>query len=188
MAAPHLVLDCLHTFPRDTVRTLIAEAGGEGGGFPCGVCNHRCTTKASELLEDPGGEKTEGKGDGGGGGGGGTKRSLCECEEDSIAVHCGTCNQNYCDDCNEKAHAFGGRKKHIRIPIKEYMAGAQNDGGGAAARAAAEVVMCPIHASYPLIFFCNQDGCDTTICALCASEDHKTHNFIKLAEASGATR
>eukprot|EP00729_Bicosta_minor_P032630 gene32630-biopygen2706 len=185
------VLDCLHTFPRDTVRTLIAEAGGEGGGFPCGVCNHRCTTKASELLEDPGGEKKEGKGDGGGGEGGGeggTKRSLCECEDDSIAVHCGSCNKGYCNDCDKTAHAKGARKKHIRIPIKEHTAGAQNDGGGAAASAAAEIVMCPIHKTYPLAFFCNHESCGTTICALCALEGHKSHNFIKLAEASGATR
>eukprot|EP00729_Bicosta_minor_P032581 gene32581-biopygen15401 len=185
MAAPHLVLDCLHTFPRDAARALEAKAGAGHGGFPCGVCNHRCTTKASELLEDPGGEKKTGKGDGVGGG---TKRSLCECEEDSIAVHCSKCNLNYCDDCDKRAHAKGGRKKHIRIPIKEHMAAAQNDGGGAAAGAAAEVVMCPIHTSYPLLFFCKQDGCDTTICALCVAKSHFSHNYIDLSEASGATR
>lgn len=180
------VLECLHTFPRDAVRALEAKAGAAHGGFPCNVCHHRCTTKASELLEDPVGEKTEGKGDGGGG----TKRSLCECENDSISVHCGTCKQNYCDDCNEKAHSFGGRKKHIRIPIKEHMAGAQNDGGGAAAAVAlaAEVVMCPIHTSYPITFFCKQDGCDTTICAMCAAKGHSSHNYIDLSEASGASR
>eukprot|EP00729_Bicosta_minor_P024490 gene24490-biopygen21425 len=189
MAAPHFVLECLHTFPRDTVRTFEAEAGGEGGGFPCGVCHHRCTTKASDLLEDPAVEKKEGKG-GGGGGGGGTKRSLCECEEDSIAVHCGRCNQNYCDACDKVVHGKGARKKHIRIPIKEHMAGTQNDGGGAAAGAgaAAEVVMCPIHTSYPIAFFCKQDGCDTTICAMCAAKGHFSHNYIDLSEASGATR
>eukprot|EP00729_Bicosta_minor_P006641 gene6641-biopygen28941 len=183
MAAPHLVLECLHTLPRDAARALEVKAGAAHGGFPCNVCHHHCTTKASDLLEDPAAEKKEGKGDGGGGGGG-TKRSLCECDEDSIAVHCNKCNQNYCDDCDRIVHAKGRRKKHIRIPIKEHMAGAQNDGGGAAA----EVVVCPIHASYPLLFFCKQDGCDTTICAMCAAEDHKTHNFIKLAEASGASR
>eukprot|EP00729_Bicosta_minor_P032573 gene32573-biopygen8576 len=176
------VLDCLHTFPRGAVRTFEAEAGGEGGGFPCGVCHHRCTTKASELIEDPAVEKKEGKG---GGGGGGTKRSLCECEEDSIAVHCSNCNQNYCDDCDRTWHGKGGRKKHIRIPIKEHMAAAENDGGGGAA---AEVVMCPIHPSYPLTFFCKQDGCDTTICALCAAKGHSSHNYVDLSEASGATR
>eukprot|EP00729_Bicosta_minor_P012099 gene12099-biopygen30064 len=163
-----------------------AKAGAGHGGFPCGVCNHRCNTKASELLEDPAVEKKTGKGDGGGGGGG-TKRSLCECEEDSIAVHCSKCNQNYCDGCDKRAH-HGGRKKHIRIPIKEYMAGAQNNGGGAAVAAAAEAVMCPIHASYPLTFFCKQDGCDTTICAMCAAKGHSSHNYIDLSEASGATR
>eukprot|EP00729_Bicosta_minor_P032712 gene32712-biopygen28518 len=69
------------------------------------------------------------------------------------------------------------------------MAGAQNDGGGAAsAAAAAEVVMCPIHASYPLTFFCKQDGCDTTICAMCAAKGHFSHNYVDLSKASGATR
>eukprot|EP00729_Bicosta_minor_P006642 gene6642-biopygen28942 len=189
MAAPHLVLDCLHTLPRDAARALEAEAGAAHGGFPCNVCHHRCTTKANELLEDPAVEKTTGKAGGAGAGGGGTKRSLCEwCDEDSIAVHCDMCSQGYCDDCDKMVHSKGARKEHIRIPIKEHMAGAQNDGGGAAAGAAAEVVMCPIHTSYPLLFFCKQDGCDTTICALCVAEEHKFHNFIKLAEASGATR
>eukprot|EP00729_Bicosta_minor_P032561 gene32561-biopygen22320 len=181
----------MHTLPRDAARALEAKAGAAHGGFPCNVCHHRCTTKANELLEDPAVEKKEEKAAGGGGAseGGGTKRSLCGCKEDSIAVHCGSCNQNYCDDCDRTWHGKGARKEHIRIPIKEYMAGAQSDGGGAAGAAgAAEVVMCPIHTSYPLLFFCKQDGCDTTICALCAVENHKTHNFIKLAEASGATR
>eukprot|EP00729_Bicosta_minor_P022072 gene22072-biopygen13446 len=179
------VLECLHTLPRDAVRALEAEAGAAHGGFPCGVCKHRCTTKANELLEDPSVEKKTGKGDGEGGG---TKRSLCECDEDSIAVHCDSCNQNYCDGCDRTVHAKGRRKKHIWTPIKEHMAGAQNDGGGAAASAAAEVVMCPIHASYPLTFFCKQNGCDTTICAMCVAKDHSSHNYIDLSEASGATR
>eukprot|EP00729_Bicosta_minor_P032513 gene32513-biopygen6532 len=179
------VLECLHTLPRDAVRALEAEAAGAQGGFPCNVCHHRCTTKASELLEDPAVEKLAEKG---GGGGGGTKRSMCGCQEDSIAMHCGSCNQNYCDGCDKMVHGKGARKEHIRIPINEYMAGAQKDGGGAAAGAAAEAVMCPIHTSCPIAFFCNHDGCDTTICAMCAAEDHKFHNFIKLAEASGATR
>ena len=165
------VLECLHTLPRDAVRALEAEASAGHGGFPCNVCHHRCTTKVSELLEDPAVEKKAGKADGGGGAseGGGTKRSLCGCQEDSIAVHCGSCNQNYCDDCDKMVHGKGARKKHIRIPINEHMAGAQNDGGGAAASAAADVVMCPIHTSYPLAFFCKQDGCDTTICAMCVA-------------------
>eukprot|EP00729_Bicosta_minor_P032627 gene32627-biopygen4724 len=69
------------------------------------------------------------------------------------------------------------------------MAGAQNDGGGAAsAAAAAEVVMCPIHTTYPLAFFCKQGGCDTTICAMCVAKSHSSHNYIDLSEASGATR
>lgn len=31
-------------------------------GFSCNVCYHCCTTKASELLEDPAVEKTGGEG------------------------------------------------------------------------------------------------------------------------------
>lgn len=46
--------------------------------------------------------------------------------------------------------------------------------------------MCPIHKTCPLLFYCTDDACKTTICAMCAAEGHKLHAYIKLADASGA--
>lgn len=122
----------------------------------------------------------------------GAKRSLCDCEEDSISVHCDKCGNDYCDKCDALVHSKGARKKHTRIPINEYLSSKRGSGGGGAAggdgAGAADTVMCSIHKTQPLAYFCKHGGCNTTICAVCAAEGHKGHDYIKLAEASGPSR
>lgn len=38
-----------------------------------------------------------------------------------------------------------------------------------------------------LIFFCKQEGCDTTVCAMCVEETHASHNYVKLSEVGAST-
>jgi hypothetical protein len=45
--------------------------------------------------------------------------------------------------------------------------------------------MCRLHPTYPITFFCQDEGCGVTICAMCVAKDHTSHTFIDLAEAHG---
>lgn len=185
------VLPCFHNTTREDAVAREAADGSATTGFNCGTCQHCCSTKASDLVSVPFLGK-RGMGKVNEEAAKGAKRPMCDCEEESIAVHCDTCGKGYCDDCDATVHAKGARKKHARIPIKEYLSSKRGAGGGGTAggagASAADFMMCHIHTTYPLIFFCQHGGCNTTICALCVAETHNLHNYVKLSEASGESR
>eukprot|EP00729_Bicosta_minor_P026266 gene26266-biopygen28513 len=172
MTEPLVVLTCLHTETLAEARASEAAHGSAGGGFPCGTCQQPCTTKADELLEVT--HFVAGKL--------AATVPMCDCEDGLAKVHCSKCGLNFCDDCDAGTHAKGVRKAHVRIPIKEHLSGGGGEGAGEKAS------MCPIHKDYPITFFCKQDCCGTTICAMCAAREHSTHNYIDIADASGTTR
>eukprot|EP00729_Bicosta_minor_P011927 gene11926-biopygen12170 len=148
------------------------EHGSAGGGFPCGTCQHHCTTNADELLENTcAAGKTA------------ATPPMCDCKENPAKVHCDKCNLNYCDDCDAGTHARGARKAHVRITIEEHMRGVGAKSGGGE-----KVAMCPIHEDNRLTFFCKHDRCGTTICALCVARGHATHDYVAISEASGTSR
>ena len=139
------VIPCLHTMPRGKALALEAADASPSGGFDCNVCHHRCTVKASELLEVPGFVKPN-------------KKSaatinatipLCSCEEGPAKVHCGTCNFDYCDDCDSVIHAKGARKTHARISIVAHLSSSGDSRdpivGG---RGKERLLLCPIHKTY----------------------------------------
>ena len=127
---PFQVLPCFHNTTREDAAAWEAADGSAAGGFNCGTCQHRCSTKASDLVSVP--FLGKGKGKANGEAARGAKRTMCDCEEDSIAVHCGKCGKDYCDKCDAWVHSKGARKKHTRIPIKEYLSSKRGGGGGAA--------------------------------------------------------
>jgi len=178
------LLTCLHSVPLGDARELAAaetpnpSAAGDGTvRFPCPACGTICSTPVDELMVD------------------GVVRRVkqssvkqvaappCDCGEGVATVHCNECNLCFCDDCNADGHKRGAKKAHARTPIASHLAaGGQS---GPAPSAEAEVVMCRRHPTYPLLFFCRDEGCGIPICALCAAKDHKLHNYIDLAEAHG---
>ena len=104
----------------------------------------------------------------------------CDCGEEVATVHCNNCDVNLCDDCNESGHKRGVRKDHTRIPITQHLTAKTQ------LQTTLPSMMCPLHPTYPLIYFCEGGDCGVNICALCASKEHKTHTFVDIADAHSA--
>jgi hypothetical protein len=115
--------------------------------------------------------------------GGVTNVLLCECE-DVATVNCTDCDKVFCDECNACTHRKGARKEHARMPIDEHTyAGRLSTVSGRNNHE--QEVKCPLHPTYPIIFFCNDEDCGVAICALCVAESHAHHLYTKISEAFG---
>ncbi|XP_038056006.1 tripartite motif-containing protein 2-like [Patiria miniata] len=176
------MLDCLHSFCLNCLEEMMSKQKPEAEKITCPVCRRETQVPDGGLqslassfflssLVDEVKQQEAILGEAS------APTATCDCGEGKEATwRCLNCNDNVCQECQKAHRRVKHTKEHQIISLGDW----QKSKMPPAEHSKPITRMCTIHHDHPLCFYC--DTCDTLICSMCATLDHRSaeHNLLKI--------
>ncbi|XP_038056771.1 E3 ubiquitin-protein ligase TRIM71-like [Patiria miniata] len=179
------MLDCLHSFCLNCLEEMMSKQKPKAKKITCPVCRRETQVPDGGLqslsssfflssLVDEVKQQEAALGEAS------APTATCDCGEGKEAMwRCLDCSDNLCQKCREAHERVKSTKDHQIILLGDWHKSKMPP----AEHSKPIPRMCTIHNDHPLYFYC--DTCDTLICSMCATLDHRSaeHNLLKIDDS-----